>query len=86
MQPLLLRALIATLTKTGRLTMAKPLTHRELTTRASFDGTTQRESFQRVASLAERALYGSGALAPEQIERVVEEGRSLDASLRGPAT
>jgi hypothetical protein len=81
----LLRALIVTLTRSGRLTHARAMTHGELTSRAVFDGADQRESFQRVVGLAERVLYGGASPAQEDIERIVREGRDLDASLKGAA-
>ena len=75
--------LIATLTKMGRLPSSKSLTHRELASRVAFEIDAQRETFRRVATMAERSLYGSGVPRPEEIESVVEEGRNLDSKLRG---
>ena len=55
---ILLQMLVATLVKAGRLQAERSLTHRELTARAKFDDSSQRESFRRVAQLAERIVYG----------------------------
>ena len=56
----LLRMLVRTLVQSGRLRTERSLTHRELCARAAFDDARQRESFRRVASLAERTVYGVG--------------------------
>jgi hypothetical protein len=79
----LLRMLITALVQTGRLRTERSLTHRELCARAAFDNAGQRESFRRVAALAERTVYGSRAVPPEEVEAVVAATRSLDAQLRG---
>ena len=82
----LLRMLIATLVKTGRLHDAQSLTHRELTKRARFDDSTQRESFQHIAQLAEREVFGGQEVASDALGEVRQAGRTLDAQLKGAAT
>lgn len=79
---ILLQMLVATLVKTGRLQAERSLTHRELTTRATFDDSSQRESFRRVAQLAERIVYG-GDEAPAELDDVVQAGRALHTQLTG---
>jgi len=79
---ILLQMLVATLVKTGRLQAERSLTHRELTARARFDDSSQRDSFQRVAQLAERIVYG-GDDAPEELDEVVQAGRALHSKLSG---
>ena len=81
--PMLLRMLVATLIKSGRLRTERSLTYRELCMRATFDDTRQRDSFRRVAALAERVVYGGGQVSAEEVEPVVAEARVLDAQLRG---
>ena len=80
---MLLRMLVATLIQSGRLRTERSLTHRELCARAKFDDARQRESFQRVAALAERTVYGSGEVPAEEVEPIVAAARDLDAQLRG---
>jgi hypothetical protein len=80
---MLLRMLVATLIKSGRLRTERSLTHRELAVRARFDDARQRESFQRVAALAERTVYASGEVPAEEVEPIVAAARDLDAQLRG---
>lgn len=80
-----LRKLIATLLETGRLQVAHSLTHRELMARARFDDSTQRESFQRVAQLAEREVFSGQALADDEVVDAIRLGRALDAQLNGAA-
>jgi hypothetical protein len=82
----LLRLLIATLVKTGRLNGAQSLTHRELAKRARFDDSSQRECFQKVAQLAEREVFSGKELASADLDDVVRAGRNLDAQLNGAAT
>lgn len=82
----LLRLLIATLVKTGRLHGAQSLTPGELTTRAHFDDTSQRESFQRVAQLAEREVFSGKDLASDDVDDAVRAARSLNTQLGGAAT
>jgi hypothetical protein len=79
---ILLQMLVAALVKTGRLQAERSLTHRELATRARFDDSSQRESFRRVAQLAERIVYG-GAEAPADLDEVVQAGRALHSQLSG---
>lgn len=81
----LLRMLVATLVNTGRLRTERSLTHRELGSRASLEEQTQRECFQRVASLGERTVYGAGNVSAEEIESVVAAGQSLNAQLLAAA-
>jgi hypothetical protein len=80
---MLLRMLVATLIRSGRLRTERSLTHRELCARARFDDARQRESFQRVAALAERTVYGGGEVPAEEVEPIVAAARDLDAQLRG---
>jgi hypothetical protein len=80
--PALLRMLVATLVRSGRLRTERSLTYRELCTRATFDDAKQRDCFRRVAALAERTVYGYGVSA-EEVEPVVVAARALDAQLRG---
>jgi hypothetical protein len=80
---MLLRMLVTTLVQSGRLRAERSLTHRELCARAKFDDAGQRESFQRVASLAERTVYGSSEVAASEVEPIVTVARALDAQLRG---
>lgn len=80
---MLLRMLVATLIRSGRLRTERSLTHRELCARARFDDARQRESFQRVAALAERTVYGSSDVPAEEVEPIVAAARDLDAQLRG---
>jgi hypothetical protein len=81
-----LRLLIATLVKTGRLHGAQSLTHRELMARARFDDSTQRDSFRRVTQLAELEVFSGKALASDAQDEAVRVGRSLNAQLSGAAT
>jgi hypothetical protein len=82
----LLRLLIATLVKTGRLSSAQSLTHRELTKTARFDDPSQRESFQKIAQLAEREVFSGQDVASDELGDVLQAGRTLDAQLKGVAT
>ncbi len=79
----LLRMLVRTLVQSGRLRTERSLTHRELCARAAFDDAQQRESFRRVAALAERTVYGVGDVPAAEVEPVVAAARALDAQLRG---
>ena len=79
---ILLQMLVATLVKTGRLQAERSLTHRELTARARFEDPSQRESFRRVAQLAERIVYG-GDESPAELDEVVQAGRALHSQLTG---
>jgi len=80
---MLLRMLVATLVQSGRLRTERSLTHRELSARATFDDPAQRDSFQRVAAFAERAVYGSRDVSAAEVEPIVAAARALDAQLRG---
>jgi hypothetical protein len=80
---MLLRMLVTTLVQSGRLRTERSLTHRELSARAAFDDARQRESFQRVAALAERTVYGSHEVSAAEVEPIVAAALSLDAQLRG---
>ena len=66
---LLLRALVQALTRAHRLHRDRELTCRELVVQARFDTARQREEFEEVALLAERALYGGGEAPPPVIPR-----------------
>jgi hypothetical protein len=83
---LVLRMLVATLVKTGRLRTERSLTHRELTATAKFDAVEQRECFQRVADLAERVVYGGNTVPTDDLEYVVQAGRTLNSQLSRAAT
>jgi hypothetical protein len=80
---MLLRMLVTTLVQSGRLRTERSLTHRELCARANFDDAEQRESFKRVAALAERTVYGSSEVPATEVEPIVTAARALDAQLRG---
>ena len=84
--PMLLRMLVQTLVRSGRLRTERSLTHRELTARATFDDAQQRESFRRVAALAERTVYGVGEVSDADVEPIVAAARTLDAQLREAPT
>lgn len=79
---ILLQMLVAALVKSGRLKAERSLTHRELAARARFDDSSQRESFRRVAQLAERVVYG-GDDAPAELDEIVQAGRTLHSQLSG---
>jgi hypothetical protein len=79
--PAALRMLVSTLIRSGRLRVERSLTHRELCARAAFDDVQQRECFQRVAQLAERAVYGTGELPPDEVAPVIAAARTLNARL-----
>ena len=79
---LLLRVLVRALTRSRRLRHDRDLTCRELISQARFDTPRQREQFEEVALLAERALYGDPALAPEAVpDDVLTAARVLHAEL-----
>ena len=84
--PMLLRMLVQTLVKSGRLRTERSLTHRELSVRAKFDDAQQREAFRRVAALAERTVYGVGEVSDAEVEPIVAAARTLDEQLRGAPT
>lgn len=74
---ILLGMLVMRLLDSRRLSTERFLTHRELTTHASFADGNQRECFAEVAGLAERLMYGPNNTADEQVARVVNAGRAL---------
>lgn len=78
----LLRMLIATLVKSGRLNGAHSLTHRELAKRARFDDSIQRESFQKIAQLAEREVFSGKDVASDDLGEALRVGRNLHAQLK----
>lgn len=79
---LLLRLLVRALTRSQRLEHDRNLTCRELIATARFDNLQQREQFEQVALLAERALYGDATLAPSGIpEEMLTRARALHAAL-----
>jgi hypothetical protein len=73
----LLRALVKRLLQTGRLSVERSLTHRELIARTSFDSDGQKAVFANVARTAETILYGSNPPAAEHLETVTRQGREL---------
>jgi hypothetical protein len=83
---LLLRLLVQALRQSGRLRNDRSLTHRELAARSALDDQQQQRSFARLATLAERLLYGANmpaaaAAAQPQIEQALADGRQLYAQL-----
>jgi hypothetical protein len=81
----ILRLLVAALTRSHRLEHDRHLTCRELEAQARLDTEAERQSFARIARLAERELYGppGGNLLAEQTLR---EMRTLYAALRATAS
>jgi hypothetical protein len=77
----LLRTLVSRLVQTRRLRAERTLTHRELVARGTFDNESQRAVFAAVAGTAESILYGAESAAPEQLNRLLREGRALLAQL-----
>ena len=73
---LLLRLLVMALTRAHRLEREAIMTCRELITAAHFDNAAQRETFERVALLAEQGLYGDPkrAVAPLSPELLSNAG------------
>jgi hypothetical protein len=80
----LLKLLVRRLVQTRRLEAERSLTHRELVARSVFDDESQRAVFASVARTAESILYGPYGAAPEQLDRVLHEGRTLLAQLSDP--
>ena len=83
----LLAALVQALRRSGRLTMERALTHRELGERCAFDDPAQRTRFVGVSRLAERTLYGeearTGSESPDpQTTQVLADGVELYRQLR----
>lgn len=81
-----LRALVGRLLQTGRLATERSLTHRELITRAAFDGEVQKGVFARVARCAEGNMYGAEPAASEVAEVVTRQGWELLQQLSTPAS
>jgi hypothetical protein len=77
----LLRTLVNRLMQTRRLSTERSLTHRELMTRSAFDDEWQRAAFAAVADAAESITYGPQAAMPEQLDRVLSDGRDLLARI-----
>lgn len=73
----LLRKLVDRLIQTRRLAADRSLTHRELVARSAFDDAGQRAVFSELAGTAESTLYGPHAATPEQLDRILSEGRVL---------
>jgi hypothetical protein len=83
---LLLRTLVAVLTRSRRLEREGALTCRELVTQAHLDTEAQRERFAALALLAERGLYGGEhqTLSPQE-HAVLVESQGLEGQLARPA-
>jgi hypothetical protein len=77
----LLERLVLALVEAGRLRTQKSLTHRELGARARFDAEEQRKRFESVALLGERLVYDNVVIADQEIDRVLEDGRTLEHEL-----
>ena len=77
----LLRSLVLRLMQSRRLGAERSLTHRELVARSAFDTDSQRAAFASVAGAAESIMYGPRAAIPEQLDRVLSEGRGLLAQI-----
>jgi hypothetical protein len=75
-----LRMLVAALVRTGRLRTERSLTHREVSARATLEDEAQRACLTRVATLAERTVYGGAALDPDT-DAILAQGRDLHARL-----
>lgn len=79
---ILLRLLVAALTRSQRLERDGVLTCRELITAARFDTATQREVFTNVALLAEQVLYGDPRRALLSLDdRLLGDARGLYTQL-----
>lgn len=79
----LLQLLIEVLVGARRLEGDRPLTCRELTARARFDTSAQREEFRRIALLAERQRYGPpGAIRIP--DSVLRNAKALHAQCLAP--
>jgi hypothetical protein len=77
----LLRMLVNRLLQSRRLRTERSLTHRELVAQSIFDDESQRLVFARVAGSAEAILYGPRGAAPDELDRVIQEGQTLLAQL-----
>jgi hypothetical protein len=82
---LLVRVLVQALRQVGKLAGDRALTYRELGEHGSFDTLEQRGRFARLAQLAERDRYGMGAMAADQWQMVLSEGRALHAEILAAA-
>lgn len=81
----LLRLLVQALLRSGRLSLERACTYRELAARSAFDDAGQRERFTRLAQMAERDRYGeqSGAPAkPQPAAVAASPGASLQSEGR----
>jgi hypothetical protein len=74
---ILLGMLVSRLLDSGRLSVERFLTHRELAMQATFATGNERERFAQVARLAEHLLYGPDNTPDEQVLHTVNEGRAL---------
>jgi hypothetical protein len=75
---LLLRALVLALASSNRLARNRDLTCRELVAQARLDTPRQREDFEHIALLAERALYaGPEAASPVIPEELLRGAQAL---------
>jgi len=74
---LLLRMLIDALVTTGRLPDDRSLTHRELASRARLDDASQRGSWMRLASVAERQLFAPKLAPDAELGPILDEGEAL---------
>lgn len=83
---LMLKMLVNTLVDAGRLRADRSLTHRELSARANFDNSDQRDGFRRIAGLGERLLYGATPASVEEIDAAVARGRMLRTELAVPVS
>ena len=81
----LLQILVGRLMQTRRLATERSLTHRELVARSTFDSDSQRAVFAEVSKTAESLVYGPQCAAPEELNRVLREGRALLAQLSNPS-
>jgi hypothetical protein len=74
---ILLGLLVEGLSLRGRLRAERHLTHKELTVHAILQEGIQRQQFSRVATLAERLLYGPRPVSLDGVEHIVDDGRAL---------
>jgi len=79
----LLCILVNALVNAGRLSTERSLTYRELTRRASFHDESQRASFARIATAAERSVYGRANIAEDELDELLREGKELYERLAG---
>ena len=83
---MLLRQLVARLLQTGQLKAERSLTHRELIDQSSLADPQGQQSFNAVARLAERVLYGAGDANGVEVGRVLADGRTLLQQLQQQGT